>query len=149
MKIAIGTDHRGREKKLKVIEILKSKYEVLDKSVTNTDTDDYPDFAYSVSKSVIDGEADFGILICGTRIGMSIAANKVKGIRCALIHSKEEAKLAKEHNGANVLAFGENVPTETILDSVDAYINACELGEQHARRREKIIKIENGEYVEL
>ena len=98
MKVAIATDHNGVEQKIDLIYFISSLgYEVVDYSKDNTPTDDYPDFAERVAKSVSNHETDLGILLCGTGIGMSIAANKVKGIRAAKVSNLDEARLCKEH----------------------------------------------------
>ena len=149
MKLAIGTDHRGRELKEQLISLLEKKYEIVDCSKENYDTDDYPDFAFKVCNSVLNN-SDFGVLLCGTGIGMSIAANKVKGIRCALVHNINEAHLAKEHNNANVIAFSSALPIDEIIKCIDEFANTSFSNqENHQRRVEKIIKYENGEYNEL
>lgn len=149
MKIAIATDHRGRELKLEIIEKLKADFDFVDCSTLNTASDDYPDFAFKTCETVIEGKADFGVLICGTGIGMSIAANKVKGIRCALVHDGDEAHLAKEHNHANVIAFGSKLGLSKIVEYIKIYAAASTMGENHERRVNKIIKYERGEYNEL
>ena len=149
MKLAIATDHRGRDLKLEIIDKLKEEFDIIDCSIENYDTDDYPDFAFATCKKVIDKDADFGVLICGTGIGMSIAANKVRGIRCALVHNENEARLSKEHNGANVLAFGSYLEASMICKCIREYSQADILLDKHAKRREKIIKYEMGEYNEL
>lgn len=151
MKIAIASDHRGVEHKLKVIEYLKSKnYEIKDCSPNNTPTDDYPDFAFQVCKEIINKNVDIGILVCRTGIGMSIAANKVKGIRCAKINSIEDAILSRNDNGANVMTFNYTEDMENIKKYIDAFIEAEVINdERHRRRVNKIIKYENGEYNEL
>ncbi len=151
MKIAIASDHRGVEYKKEVIKYLLSKnYEIIDCSTENTPVDDYPDFAFLVCKKVIDNEAEIGILLCRTGIGMSIAANKVKGIRCAKINSVEDAILCRNDNGANVMTFNYTEDIENIKKYIDAFINAEVINdERHQRRVDKIIKYENGEYNEL
>ena len=150
MKIAIGTDHRGREIKEQIIKSLNSEIEFIDCSKENYDTDDYPDFAFAVGRTVTRGEADAGVLICGTGIGMSIAANKVKGIRCALVHNIDEARLSKEHNNANVIAFGSNLTVDEMVSFIKEYLNTeFSSDEKHQRRVQKIINIESGEYNEL
>lgn len=149
MKIAIATDHRGRDLKYDIIDKIKNEFEIIDCSEKNTDTDDYPDFAFVVGKNVVDKDADFGVLICGTGIGMSIAANKVKGIRCALVSSVEEAKLAHEHNNANVLAFSSKLGADKIAECIKEYVTCEHNGENHIRRVKKIIDYENGTYNEL
>ncbi len=150
MKIAIASDHRGVELKKEIIDTFGSKYEFIDCSIENYESDDYPDYAFRVGKSVSSHYADLGVLICGTGIGMSIAANKVKGVRCALVHDKDEAKLAKEHNLANVIAFGMNNDKDVIMESLDVFLNTkAGDGENHLRRVKKIINYEIGEYNEL
>lgn len=150
MKLAIGTDHRGPKVKKEIIEHFKDEYEFIDCSPNNYDTDDYPDYAFKVSKKVVDGEAKYGILLCGTGIGMSIAANKVKGIRCALIHTTEEAKLAKVHNDANVIAINADMPIDEIYNLIDTFVKTDPTREErHQRRINKIISYEEGTYNEL
>ena len=106
MKVAIASDHRGVDCKKEVIKYLEeNNHEVIDCSPINTDTDDYPDFAFKVCEKVTTKEADIGILVCRTGIGMSIAANKVKGIRCAKVDSVEDAILCRNDNAANVMTF--------------------------------------------
>ena len=151
MKIAIASDHRGVEYKNGIISYLKNKkYDVMDCSPVNTPTDDYPDFAFKVGQEVVNGEADIGILICRTGIGMSIAANKVKGIRCAKVDSVEDAILSRNDNGANVLAVNYIKSLDEIYKIIDAFIEAETLtDERHVRRVNKIIDYENGAYNEL
>lgn len=143
--IAIGCDHGGYELKLAVIEHLKSKgLEVKDFGCYSSDSVDYPDYAYPVAKAVVNGEAEKGILICGTGIGMSIAANKVKGIRCALCSDTFSAHATREHNDSNILALGARVVGLNLaLDIVDTWLGAEFTGGRHANRIEKITKIEN------
>ena len=124
--------------------------EIIDKSTNNTPIDDYPDFAFEVAKSVVNKEADLGVLLCGTGIGMSIAANKVKGIRCAHCSSISEAHLAKEHNNANIIALSYKNAIPDIVEMIKEFINTDFSNEErHARRVEKIIKYEEGSYNEL
>lgn len=151
MKIAIASDHRGVEYKKGIISYLKNKkYDVMDCSPVNTPTDDYPDFAFKVGQEVVNGEADIGILICRTGIGMSIAANKVKGIRCAKVDSVEDAILSRNDNGANVIAVNYIKSLDEIYKIIDAFIEAETLtDERHVRRVNKIIDYENGAYNEL
>lgn len=110
MKVAIGSDHGGyrlKEEIKQVMDELQIDYE--DLGCDSAESVDYPDYAIPVAEKVASGEVDRGILICGTGIGMSIAANKVKGIRCALVHDLFSAKATREHNNSNVLAMGERV----------------------------------------
>jgi len=151
MKVAIASDHRGITYKKNIIDYLISKgYEVLDCSEYNTPTDDYPDFAFKVCGEVVIKNADFGILVCRTGIGMSIAANKVKGIRCAKLDSVEDAILCRNDNGANVITFNYTKDINEIKAIIDAYIEAEELNDdRHIRRVEKIMAYETGTYNEL
>lgn len=151
MKIAIASDHRGVLYKKEIIEYLKNKnHDIIDCSMENTPTDDYPDFAFKVCQKVVDKDADIGILVCRTGIGMSIAANKVRGIRCAKINSVEDATLSRNDNGANVMTFNYTDDIKNIKKYIDAFIEADVINdERHQRRVDKIIKYENGEYNEL
>lgn len=151
MKIAIASDHRGVKYKEELINYLeKQNYEIIDCSTKNTDTDDYPDFAFKVCHKVVNKDADIGILICRSGIGMSIAANKVKGIRCAKVNSVEDAILSRNDNGANVMTFNFTDSMENIKSYVDAFISAEVLNdERHIRRVNKIIAYEEGTYNEL
>ena len=124
MKIAIACDHAALKLKNDVIEKLeKEGYEVEDFGIHEQKSVDYPDYALPVAEAVASGKADKGILICGTGIGMSIAANKVKGIRCALCSDTFSAHATREHNDANILAFGERVVGEGLaMDIVDTFL---------------------------
>jgi len=110
MKIALGADHAGFELKEKVKQHLESNgFEVQDEGTRSTDSVDYPDFARAVGEDVVARRADRGILVCGSGIGMAIAANKVPGIRAANVSSENEAQLSRQHNDANVLAIGSRI----------------------------------------
>ena len=147
MKIFLGVDHQGVKYKNDIINYLKSNGITVEVSqVKNNPTDDYTDFALDVCKKVLK-ENGLGILVCGSGIGMSIAANKVNGIRCARVFDENDAFTAKNHNGANVIAFGINLNLETIFKIIDTFIatkNPCE--ERHLRRIEKVKQIETGNY---
>jgi len=145
MKIAIASDHRGVKYKKEIIEYLESKnHTIIDCSRENTDTDDYPDFAFKVCEKVVEKEAEIGILVCRTGIGMSIAANKVKGIRCAKVNSLEDAILSRNDNGANVMTFNYKDDMENIKQYIDAFITADVINdERHRRRVDKIMRYEN------
>ena len=142
MKIAIGNDHAGFEAKTSVAEYLtKQGHTVMDCGSYNEERCDYPDFAQAVSAKVVGGEADFGILICGSGEGISIAANKVKGIRCGIAYNDEVAKLMKQHNNANVIAFGARFMTnDEIIRRINIYMNASFEGGRHTGRIAKIEK---------
>ena len=145
MKIFIGTDHRGVEVEKKLINYLSSKgYEVIDSKIEHNDSDDYPDFAFDVCESVVNNVGSFGILLCGTGIGMSIAANKVKGIRAARCVTNTDAHLARIHNNANVLCLGINdTPVESLCSVIDTFLNSNEVVEdRHKKRIAKIINYE-------
>lgn len=146
MKIAIACDHAAPALKATVAEHLKKKgITVVDFGTNTSDSVDYPDYAIKVAEAVAAKEADLGILICGTGIGMSIAANKVKGVRCALCSDTFSAHATREHNDANVLAFGERVVGAGLaLDIVDAFINTpFSNADRHIARINKITAIEN------
>lgn len=148
MKIAIATDHNGVEQKKVIIENLQSQgIEIVDCSIINNPIDDYPDFAISLCQKIVNNDADLGILMCGTGIGMSIAANKVKGIRCAKVSNSDEARLAKEHNNANVIALSYKEDMNTLIEWINTFINTPFAGdERHIRRINKITKYEEGTY---
>jgi ribose 5-phosphate isomerase B len=136
--IAIGSDHRGFELKGEVVQYLDARgYEFRDFGCYDTSPVDYPDIALKVAQEVVGGNFDLGILICGSGVGMSIAANKVKGIRAALCHNPRVAKLARQHNDANVLCLGilDIEGTEGILD---AFLLTPFEGGRHKLRVEKI-----------
>lgn len=148
MKIVIGSDHNGTLKKNEIIKYLETKkIDVIDVSVSSVSGDDYPIYAFNAGELVKNGVCDFGILLCGTGIGMSIAANKVKGIRAAHISSVSEAQLAKEHNNANIITMSANTnDVEELEKMIDIFINTDFLNEErHVRRNELISKYENGE----
>lgn len=144
MKIAIGCDHGGLILKPTLIEFLeKNNIEYRDFGTYSAESVDYPDYALPVSEAVACGEYDYGILICGTGIGMSIAANKVTGIRCALCHDVFSAKATRLHNNANMLAFGARViGAGLMLEIVQAFLGTEFEGARHVRRLEKIASIE-------
>ncbi len=145
MKVAIGCDHGGINLKPALIEYLEKKgIDYKDFGCYGKDSVDYNDYAVAVAKSVAKKECDLGILICGTGIGMSIVANKVKGIRCGHCNDAFSARMTREHNDANVLAFGERViGVGVMLDIVDAFLNTpFSNGERHIRRVEKIKALE-------
>lgn len=145
MKVSIATDHNGVVEKIELINYLNElNVEVVDCSTNNTPTDDYPDFAVIVANSVINKETDLGILLCGTGIGMSIAANKVKGIRCAKVSSVDEARLAKEHNNANIIALSYKENMDVLKEMIKTFVETPFSNEErHARRVEKISSLEN------
>ena len=141
MKISIGCDHGGFDLKEIVVNHLKENgHEVVDFGTYDKSSCDYPDFGIKAAKAVANGECEKGIVICTTGIGISIAANKVKGIRCALCADQTQARLTREHNDANVLALGAAITGHlSALDIVDTFVSTDFSGlEKHARRIEKI-----------
>jgi ribose 5-phosphate isomerase B len=143
MRIAIGNDHRGLELKQSIIQLLAdSGHSYEDFGSHTTDSVDYPDFAREVAEAVVRGDFDYGILICDTGIGMSIAANKVKGIRAALCHDAFSAGRARQHNNANVLCLGTNGTSQTVAETVETFLSAEFEGDRHQRRLDKIRAIE-------
>ena len=146
MTIAIGSDHGGFELKEIIIEHLKKNaYDTKDFGIYSACSADYPDEAVPVCGAVLTGEADLGILICGTGIGISISANKIRGIRCALCGDVFSAKMSRLHNNAHVLALGGRVVgAGHALEIVDAFLGTPFSGEdRHARRVDKIMQLEN------
>jgi ribose 5-phosphate isomerase B len=143
MRIAIGSDHRGLELKKEIIQRLaENGHSYEDFGCHTTDSVDYPDYAREVAEAVVRGDFDYGILICDTGIGMSIAANKVKGIRAALCHDAFSAGRARQHNDANILCLGTSGTPKTVAEIVNAFLSAEFEGGRHQRRLDKIRAIE-------
>lgn len=146
MKIAIGADHAGYRLKDEIVPVLKALgHELIDVGCDCSDSVDYPDYALPVCDKVVSGEAERGILICGTGIGMSIAANKTHGIRCALVHDMFSAKATREHNDTNVLAMGERVIGPGLAaEIVKIWLETPFTGgERHQNRINKVMAIES------
>lgn len=145
-KIIVGADHGGVElKDLVKIHLEKKGYEVVDVGTYTSDSCDYPVYAHRLCKKIQEGEAPIGILVCGTGIGMSMAANKHKGIRAACCSDTFSARLTRLHNDANVLCFGARVVGAGLaLDLVDSFVEAEFEGDRHVRRVSMLEKIENG-----
>lgn len=145
MKIAVACDHGAVDLKNKVIAHLEKKgYEVINFGTNTTDSCDYPDYAAPAARSVASGECDRGIVLCTTGIGMSIAANKIPGIRCALLSDLMSARLTREHNDANMMSLGAGVVGELLaLEIVDTWLGTeFSNGERHCRRIEKVKALE-------
>lgn len=142
--IAIGSDHGGYELKREIIQYLEQKgFSVSDCGCYSPDAVDYPDIAVKVCDKVTSGESELGILICGTGIGISMAANKIHGIRAALCHSTFDGRMARMHNNANVLCLGGRTTGVSIaLDIVDTFVSAEFEGGRHEKRVGKIMSIE-------
>ncbi|MGM9668362.1 MAG: ribose 5-phosphate isomerase B [Faecousia sp.] len=144
MKIGIGNDHAALEMKLEIVEYLKNKgIEVVNFGTDTKDRCNYPVYGEAVANAVVSGEVDLGILICGTGVGISLAANKVNGIRAVVCSDPYTAKLSKEHNNTNILAFGARViGIETAKMIVDEWLNAKFEGGRHQERIDMITAIE-------
>ena len=145
MIIAIGADHRGFELKEKIKKHFESqKIQYVDFGTNSTESVNYPAIASKVAKAVQDKSCDCGILICGTGFGMCIVANKYKGIRCVPVNNEENAKLAKKHNDANILALGANQTTEEAATKmIEIWLQTEFEGNRHKERIDMIKKIEN------
>ncbi|WOV87993.1 ribose 5-phosphate isomerase B [Sporosarcina oncorhynchi] len=146
MKIAISSDHGGNNLRHEIMNLLAELgLDYTDFGPDSNESVDYPDYALPVSKGVANGEFDKGILICGTGIGMSIAANKVDGIRCALVHDVFSAKATRGHNDSNILAMGERVIGPGLArEIVTAWLDTPFEGGRHERRIAKLTELENG-----
>ena len=140
MKFYIATDHAGIELKDYTVELLKNRdHEVIDLGPFNKDRVDYPDYAHKVAKSILEDKSAQGILICGSGIGMSMAANRHEGIRAALCHDAYTATVARRHNDANILCFGERIVGKGVTESIiDAWIAGSFDGGRHTNRVKKI-----------
>lgn len=136
MKIVAAADHGGFEMKNQIVENLRKQgFAVEDLGTNSADSVDYPDFAEKATAKVLAGQADLGILVCGTGIGISIAANRNKGIRAAILYDDYVAKVAREHNNANVLCFGgRTMSTEDVLRRIGIFLKAAYEGGRHDRR---------------
>src|SRR5689334_19888965 len=146
-RIAIGSDHAGFSVKEIIRKYLESTgYTVNDMGTSSEESVDYPDYGKAVAERVISKQADLGIAVCGSGIGISIAANKVPGVRAALAHDVNTARLAREHNDANILALGGRIVTgEAAIAMVQVFLTTAYLGGRHQRRLDKITAIEKEE----
>lgn len=144
MRVSIGSDHAGFEQKQALVDYLKGKgHEVVDRGPANDDRVDYPDYAAPVARDVADGSADYGVLVCGTGIGMAMAADKVPGIRAANIITPEFAALCREHNDANLITLsGRFVSLEENERILDAFLSTDFAGGRHEGRVAKIMALD-------
>jgi ribose 5-phosphate isomerase B len=145
MKIGIASDHRGYETKEKLKEYYQNKYEIIDYGTNSTERTDYPIYGIKLGEKVRDKEVEYGIAICGSAIGISIACNKVKGIRCGKINTKEEAIHAKANDYVNIIAISGETTIEKNIEIIDAFLNTKENKEDkvYQRRLEQIESYEN------
>jgi ribose 5-phosphate isomerase B len=144
MKIAAGWDHRGRvfREKLEAA-VRRLGHEYVAMGAMTDEPSDYPDIAFRVAEAVSRGEADRGVLVCGTGVGMSIAANKVEGIRAAVVHDERTARVSRSHNDANVLCIGEDTAQGPVLDAIlEIWLATPAEGGRHERRIGKIAEYE-------
>jgi ribose 5-phosphate isomerase B len=148
MKIAIGSDHRGYEVKRRIVSLLKQLgHEVLDVGPGGKESVDYPDYAFQVAEAVSTGKVQRGILVCGSGIGMCIAANKVRGVRAAPCHDSITAEMSRRHNDANVLCLSADLLGEELIDRmVRIWLETEFESGRHARRVEKILRFEADHY---
>jgi len=147
VRIALGSDHAGLELKNLLVAHLGNKgHELFDLGAHSPDSVDYPDFGGAIGRFVAAGNADFGVCCCGTGIGIAIAANKINGVRAAVVHDVTTAHLAREHNDANVICFGSRVIGALVaIEALDAFLSAAFAGERHAQRVEKIHRLEEAQ----
>jgi len=147
MRIALGADHAGYQLKDQIKQHLQQQgIDVRDEGTSSAESVDYPDYARAVSHEVSEQRADFGILVCGSGIGMAITANKVDGIRAANVSTEYEAQMSREHNNANVLALGARIITaDAAFSIIDKWLTTQFAGGRHERRVEKITAIEKEE----
>ncbi|RVT91808.1 ribose 5-phosphate isomerase B [Rhodovarius crocodyli] len=140
LRIAIGADHGGVELKSQLIAAMQAAgHQVRDFGTDGTASVDYPDYAAPVTSAVLAGEADFGVLVCGSGIGMQISANRRPGIRATVLHNGTEARLTRAHNNANVACFGgRTIGVEVALDALKLFLSTPYEGGRHDRRLEKI-----------
>jgi len=144
MKLVIGSDHAGYELKEDLKRILCCEFDIIDVGTNSTESVDYPDFAKKVCDIILKKDADFGILICGTGIGMSITANKFKGIYAALCYDRNTASLARSHNNANIICLGgRTTKLNDAIEIVKTFLGSMFEGGRHERRFNKINDIEN------
>ncbi len=143
-RIAIGSDHAGYQLKQQLAEHLREEgHEVEDLGTHSEDSVDYPEYGAAVARAVVSGDADYGVCVCGTGIGIGIAANKVKGARAAVVHDATSARMARQHNDANVVCVGARLTgPQSAADAVDAFLAAEFEGGRHQRRIDEISELE-------
>jgi ribose 5-phosphate isomerase B len=143
-RIAIGSDHAGFPLKEQLAEHLREQgHEVEDLGTHSEESVDYPEYGAAVARAVVSGDADYGVCVCGTGIGIGIAANKVKGARAAVVHDATSARMARQHNDANVVCVGARLTgPQAAEDAVDAFLEASFEGGRHQRRIDEITELE-------
>lgn len=144
MKLGFASDHRGYKLKNELMEFFKDQYKIIDVGTYSEESCDYPDYAKALGKLIVNKEVDFGVAICGSGIGISIACNKIKGVRCAKVDSVEDVLATRNDNDTNIVAFGEKTPFAKACEYVELFINTpASTEEKHIRRVNKIREIEN------
>jgi len=145
MRLAVGSDHAGFDLKSELAAHLEAAgHEVVDLGTNDTSSVDYPDFGAAVGRAVVGGDAELGVAVCGSGIGIAIAANKVAGVRAATVHDVTSARMCREHNDANVVCFGQRfIGPQVALDALDAFLAASFEGGRHQRRVDKIDAIQS------
>ena len=148
MNLGFASDHRGYKLKIELIKYFSDNgYNIVDYGNNDEESCDYVDYAYKLGNGVLSNEIDFGIAICGSGIGMSIALNKMKGIYCAKVSNPDEAMHTRLDNNTNCIAIGEKMPLNTAILSIETFVTTeYSYLEKHNRRNEKVSQIENGEY---
>lgn len=144
MRVVLGSDHAGlRLKQAIAAHLEQAGHEIIDVGTHTTESVDYPDFGAAVGRAVVSGEGTFGVAVCGSGIGICIAANKIAGVRAATVHDVTSARMTRLHNDANVVCLGERFTGEQVaLDAVDIFLSTPFEGGRHARRVEKIAALE-------
>ncbi len=146
MRLGFASDHRGYKLKNELLKFFEGEYGLLDVGTYSEESCDYPDYAKALCKKVLDKEVDFGVAICGSGIGISIACNKVKGIRCAKVDSVEDAVATRNDNDANIVAFGEKMEFAKAVEIIETFVNTSFSDlEKHNRRINKIKEIEDAQ----
>ncbi len=144
MKLAVGADHAGLDHKNLIVDHLRAAgHDVLDLGTSDSASVDYPDFGAAVGRAVVDGDAELGVAVCGSGIGIAIAANKVPGVRAATVHDVTSARLSREHNDANVVCLGQRFTgPQVALDAVDAFVATAFAEGRHRPRVDKITALD-------
>ena len=148
MNLGFASDHRGYKLKIELIKYFSDNgYNIVDYGNNDEESCDYVDYAYKLGNGILSNEIDFGVAICGSGIGMSIALNKMKGIYCAKVSNPDEAMHTRLDNNTNCIAIGEKMPLNTAILSIETFVTTeYSYLEKHNRRNEKVRQIENGEY---
>ena len=148
MKLGFASDHRGFKLKNELMNYFKEKgYTVIDYGTNSEESCDYPDYAYKLGNAILSNDVDYGVAICGTGIGISIALNKIKGIKCAKVDNTWEAIQTRNDNDARCVAFGERMKFDDAVSIIETFISTpYSMLEKHERRNNKVNQIESGEY---